>query len=177
MLKNSLKINIKKCVDIFAMLHSSHRKDLSIFTRYLWKLRTNFTVKMLDFFICWCIFLKFWAKLKKCIDEWILTKFFLPSWITKLILIEMVRIHENCYFDIKKSQHYLIFEKKSKWRSWSIFTNLHLWIGRTLYQNCTKKIMKFGLVKKSLIFANRKAFIVKEKQVMTFKVRMNETIQ
>jgi hypothetical protein len=37
--------------------------------------------------------------------------------------------------------------------------------------------MKFGLLKKSLIFTNRKAFIVEEKQVMTFKVRMNETIQ
>ncbi len=37
--------------------------------------------------------------------------------------------------------------------------------------------MKFSLVKKSLIFTNRKAFIVEEKQVMTFKVRMNETIQ
>ncbi len=37
--------------------------------------------------------------------------------------------------------------------------------------------MKLGLVKKSLIFTSRKAFIVEEKQVMTFKLRMNETIQ
>lgn len=37
--------------------------------------------------------------------------------------------------------------------------------------------MKFGLVIFKKKFTNRKAFIVEEKQVMTFKVKMNETIQ
>ncbi len=96
----------------------------------------------------------------------------------------MGRIHENCYFDIKKSQHYLIFEKKSKSTSWSIFTNLPLWIYRKdsfiwfqMNQICTQKYYEIRISNFFKNFTNRKAFIVEEKQVMTFKVRMNETIQ
>ncbi len=94
----------------------------------------------------------------------------------------MVRIHENCYFDIKKSQHYFIFGKNSKCLGqflliciFEYMKDSFIWF--QINQNCTQKIMKLGLVKKSLIFTSRKAFIVEEKQVMTFKLRMNETIQ
>jgi hypothetical protein len=90
---------------------------------------------------------------------------FLSSWVTKLILIEMVRIHENCYFDIKKYQHYLILEKKSKWRSWLVFTNLHLWIYRKdffiwfqINQNCTQKNYEIWIRKKFFNFHKLKSF-------------------